>query len=487
MSASTTTFPATTREGVLGALAAAAGCAAGDILAATADGGAQEEGTTVTVQICERRKKGARRRLRAAAGVAVPSGTTARDVAALVNGGAAAGRRRRLLVVVNPVSGKKQGAALWRNRVRPILAACPHIQLTECVTSRAREATELAAGIDLAGCDGIVAVGGDGILYEIISGLLQRSDWEAAVAKLPLGIVPAGSGNGLALSILHRAGETWDVESMAYLIAKGGALPMDLLSMDSPSVEQTFSFLSTEWALASDIDITSEKYRCCGSFRFTCRALELVYCDGCVRNYSGALHYLPVVEEGEAGGESKSAAPVDVEVGAGKGDKGRSNRSDSSSESDGGGGGVGGGGGPTGAARLIDTRTLLPAITEPIGDAHRARGWKTLEGGDWKYLWAMQTTHQASDSYGAPESKLGDGIVYICIAKDMSCCVPCKMTQWLLAMEDGTHLKMKDAQMIKCRAFRLEPQNGIIAIDGERVACEPTQGEVHQGLLRVMA
>ena len=44
------TSTATTREGVLGALAAAAGCAAGDILAATADAGAQE-GTTVTVQI----------------------------------------------------------------------------------------------------------------------------------------------------------------------------------------------------------------------------------------------------------------------------------------------------------------------------------------------------------------------------------------------------------------------------------------------------
>ena len=105
-----------------------------------------------------------------------------------------------------------------------------------------------------------------------------------------------------------------------------------------------------------------------------------------------------------------------------------------------------GSGGGVGPVRLIDTRTILPSIAEPIGEEHYARGWKTLEGNDWKYLWAMQTTHQASDSYGAPESKFDDGIVYICIAKSMSCCVPCKMTQWLLAMEDGTHLKMKDAR-----------------------------------------
>ena len=66
-----------------------------------------------------------------------------------------------------------------------------------------------------------------------------------------------------------------------------------------------------------------------------------------------------------------------------------------------------------GPVRLIDTRTILPSIAEPIGEEHYARGWKTLEGNDWKYLWAMQTTHQASDSYGAPESKFDDGIVYI--------------------------------------------------------------------------
>ena len=208
-------------------------------------------------------------------------------------------QQRALLAIINPHGSK--GVALWTSRVRPILSVCPHIEIKEVITSRSREATELAAEADLAVCDGIVAVGGDGILYEIISGLLQRADWEAAI-KLPLGIVPAGSGNGLALSILHSAGETWDPESMAYLIARGGTRPLDLVSMDSPSIEQTFSFLSTEWALASDIDITSEKYRCCGSFRFTCRALELVYCDGCVRDYTGSLHYLPV----DAGGEGES-------------------------------------------------------------------------------------------------------------------------------------------------------------------------------------
>ena len=50
---------------------------------------------------------------------------TARDVVALVNGTVV----RRLFAIVNPVSGKKQGAVLWRNRV--ILKKPPHLRSVE--------------------------------------------------------------------------------------------------------------------------------------------------------------------------------------------------------------------------------------------------------------------------------------------------------------------------------------------------------------------
>lgn len=46
---------------------------------------------------------------------------------------------------------------------------------------------------DLTGVDGIVCVSGDGLLYEVINGLLHRPDWRIA-RKLKLGIIPGGSG-----------------------------------------------------------------------------------------------------------------------------------------------------------------------------------------------------------------------------------------------------------------------------------------------------
>ena len=58
------------------------------------------------------------------------------------------------------------------------------------------------------------------------------------------------------------------------------------------------SFLSLSWSIVADLDIESEKWRCCGSFRFTWGAIVRT-CG--LRKYRGRLWYLPV-EEGEGGG-----------------------------------------------------------------------------------------------------------------------------------------------------------------------------------------
>lgn len=50
---------------------------------------------------------------------------------------------------------------------------------------------------------GIVVAGGDGILFEVVNGLMERPDWSAICSQIKLGIIPCGSGNGLAKSIAH--------------------------------------------------------------------------------------------------------------------------------------------------------------------------------------------------------------------------------------------------------------------------------------------
>ena len=72
---------------------------------------------------------------------------------------------------------------------------------------RRGDAQELAARAAADGCDRLVAVGGDGTIQEVVNGILESG------ARLPLGIVPVGSGNDLArsLGLPIDAAEAWTV------------------------------------------------------------------------------------------------------------------------------------------------------------------------------------------------------------------------------------------------------------------------------------
>jgi hypothetical protein len=54
--------------------------------------------------------------------------------------------------------------------------------------------------------------------------MMARRDWKHAVATVPLGILPGGSGNGLAASLLHSAKLPFTPVNNAFLVARGGCL-----------------------------------------------------------------------------------------------------------------------------------------------------------------------------------------------------------------------------------------------------------------------
>ena len=108
------------------------------------------------------------------------------------------------MIIVNPTAGSGRAAKLvpW---IRERLALRPDAELH--VTIRRGEAQDLAARAAAGGCDRLVAVGGDGTIQEIVNGVLE------AGARIPLGIVPVGSGNDLArsLGLPTDAAEAWTV------------------------------------------------------------------------------------------------------------------------------------------------------------------------------------------------------------------------------------------------------------------------------------
>lgn len=99
--------------------------------------------------------------------------------------------RKRILFVINPISGGKRKTA-FNKQVLEVLDL-DRFDPTFQLTSHSNHAFELAQCAVVDGYDAVIAVGGDGTINEIGSALIDTG--------VPLGIIPEGSGNGLALCL----------------------------------------------------------------------------------------------------------------------------------------------------------------------------------------------------------------------------------------------------------------------------------------------
>lgn len=100
------------------------------------------------------------------------------------------GEKKKIVFIVNPKAGitpkSKVVIELLTGNIMPSSRFSPEVVFTE----RAGHATELAKAAINNGADIIVALGGDGTINEVACALVDTD--------IPLGILPAGSGNGLA-------------------------------------------------------------------------------------------------------------------------------------------------------------------------------------------------------------------------------------------------------------------------------------------------
>ena len=193
---------------------------------------------------------------------------------------------RRLQIIINPVSGKKKASQIFE-QVRPLFEHS-NLEYTVAETLSAADTQHLAHNLNLADTDGLVIVGGDGTIHDAIAGLMSRPDRETAI-KLPLGIIPGGTGNGLSKTLLEQSQESYDPINAAFLIIKGKQQSFDLATVKQNNTEY-YSFLSLSWGLISDVDIESEKLKFLGALRFDVYALMLL---SLLRTYKGRFSFIP--------------------------------------------------------------------------------------------------------------------------------------------------------------------------------------------------
>ncbi|GAB1610324.1 hypothetical protein Ahia01_001318500, partial [Argonauta hians] len=177
---------------------------------------------------------------------------------------------RSLLVIVNPHSGSGKALRIFTQQVAPMFGEAD-IKYRKVVTVRAGHAYDLVQTVDLSKWYGIVIVAGDGLIFEVINGLMNRPDWSEAI-KTPIGCLPGGSGNALCCSLNYLAGEPIlenIVLHSTFILLKHQVLPLDLVAIQLASGRHLYSFLSVTWGIIADVDYESERYRrSLGSKRF---------------------------------------------------------------------------------------------------------------------------------------------------------------------------------------------------------------------------
>jgi YegS/Rv2252/BmrU family lipid kinase len=115
--------------------------------------------------------------------------------------------------IINPIAGKKRDIKKEIQKIEEI-ASAKRAQADFHITNSPREAIEIAQQSINKGYDKIAAVGGDGTMNEVATSLVRSS--------IPMGIIPKGSGNGLARALgipltLEKACETLFENHFTYI------------------------------------------------------------------------------------------------------------------------------------------------------------------------------------------------------------------------------------------------------------------------------
>uniref|UniRef100_A0A7S1FT61 DAGKc domain-containing protein n=1 Tax=Corethron hystrix TaxID=216773 RepID=A0A7S1FT61_9STRA len=363
---------------------------------------------------------------------------------------------KKYLVVVNPMSGTKKGRQIYESTVKNMLmeSNVDHEVLVTDHAGHARERMNINQHIkkdndkdkeedqhkdsqeDISKYNGVIMVGGDGTLAEIMQGLKERSDYnELLEEKLTFGVVGGGTMNGLVSSLLYAKKEKFNPLESMFLICRGRSSKMDLSFYETESKTYT-AFLTFSWALVADSDIESECIRFMGPLRTDIWAVwRMIF----LRKYRATFSYLPPENIHEIGEHNK--IPTEEQ-----------------------------------------TMKHFPKWKEDIPS-----NWKTIEG-DFVVFWPSQVSHPGAPLLSSPHSRIDDGVFQVLIMRQPVSRLD--LVNVFLSLENGGHVNHPKVEFIKCVAFRLDPADPKMSIndlDGEVVQAGKIQARVIPGKMNIFA
>ena len=154
------------------------------------------------------------------------------------------------------------GGGTAAKRARPLLDRLrqqwPDLEVVE--TTGPGHATELAHAARREGADGVLSIGGDGTLFEVVNGLMRGQ------GQLPaLGLLPLGTGNSFGKDIGIQSVD----EAMTALLG-GSTRPVDLVRIDG-DVEPVYSIniVGIGFTAAAG-SLTNRRFKSLGALGYVC-------------------------------------------------------------------------------------------------------------------------------------------------------------------------------------------------------------------------
>lgn len=349
-------------------------------------------------------------------------------------------QQQRILVVLNAFGGQGNARSLYGKQAVPVFEAA-RVDLTYIETKYSGHGVEIARELDINNFDLIVCCSGDGIPYEIINGMYERSDRLEAFNKIAVTQLPCGLGNALAYSS-HSKRNTSDVVAWAALqVLKLPRKKIDLMAVTQGTglkKRTRLSFLSQAYGAIADADIGTDHLRWMGLIRFDL----------------GVAHKVI----------TKAAHPCDIWV----------EYADTSSEND------------TRAELSEKTFVCNTDIESPIPDH-----WRQLAQDKTDHLsifYAGNMPYVESSAKFFPLALPDDGCIDLVVTDARVLFFT--MAKILMQVEHGGHVDHHDVHHMKIKGYRLVPKltdgkRHYISVDGEEFPLEPMHVEVLPSVLTV--
>ena len=164
---------------------------------------------------------------------------------------------KKLYFLLNPFAGNGNAYNIFK-LVKSILDK-EHIEIESYLSQSKGDIERFITNEDLSEFDGICVIGGDGTIHEAIEGLMQSEKSK----YLPLGIIPAGSGNAFAEDLGLRV----PLDGLENIII-GDISRIDVMRIKTRrNINYAVNIIG--WGMASNVNILAEKLRWLGNIRYS--------------------------------------------------------------------------------------------------------------------------------------------------------------------------------------------------------------------------